>query len=81
MVQATSKAIIRKAAPSFEAMAWHQEKFQKINLEQFRGKQAHHCFHQHYLNHVSSLPFRQVRRPLLLASRLHLRVPNRDLPV
>lgn len=38
MVQAASKAIIRKAAPAFEGMAWYQQKFQKINLEQFRGK-------------------------------------------
>jgi len=38
MVQAGSKAVIRKAAPTFEAMAWWQNKFQKVSLEQFRGK-------------------------------------------
>jgi len=38
MVQAGSKACIRKAAPAFEGMAWWNNKFQAINLEQFRGK-------------------------------------------
>ena len=38
MVQAGSKAVIRKAAPAFEAMAWWNNQFQKIKLEDFRGK-------------------------------------------
>ena len=40
MVQAGSKAVIRKAAPAFEGMAWWNNKFQAINLEQFRGKNS-----------------------------------------
>ena len=38
MVQAASKAVIRQAAPGFKAMAWWQNKFQEVSLEQFRGK-------------------------------------------
>ena len=33
-----SKAIVRKAAPSFKATAWWQGKFQELSLEQFKGK-------------------------------------------
>ena len=32
------QAILRKPAPSFSAMAWYQDKFQKVSLEQFKGK-------------------------------------------
>ena len=33
-----SKAIIRKPAPAFQGMAWWQDKFQPISLDQFKGK-------------------------------------------
>ena len=33
-----SKAIIRRPAPSFKGMAWWQNKFQEISLEQFKGR-------------------------------------------
>jgi alkyl hydroperoxide reductase subunit AhpC len=43
MVQAGSKAVIRKAAPTFTAQAWWQNKIQEVSLEQFRGKFSLFC--------------------------------------
>ena len=78
MVQAGSKAVIRKAAPAFEGMAWWNNKFQAINLEQFRGKNSIiSCIIEANI----FLSPRQVRRPLFLAPGLHLRLPDRNLPV
>ena len=33
-----NKAVIRKPAPAFEAESWWQGRFQKVSLEQFKGK-------------------------------------------
>ena len=68
MVQATQKAIIRKAAPSFSAQAWYQDKFQTVNLEQFRGKFAIFDTFSDQLTLLRFVLHRQVRCPLLLAS-------------
>jgi len=56
-------AKVRKPAPEFEAMAWWGNAFKKVKLSDFKGKSL--C-----------LILRQVRRALLLASGLHLRVPH-----
>ena len=34
----TQRAIIRKPAPKFKAMAWHEKKFQEVSLDDYRGK-------------------------------------------
>jgi len=34
----TMKARIRQQAPDFEAMAWWQDKFQRVSKDQFLGK-------------------------------------------
>ena len=46
-----------------------------------RGKLTEQIKRQSYSSHVFSPLSRLVCRPLLLAPRFHLRVPNRDLPV
>lgn len=40
-----AKAIIRKPAPAFAGQAWWNNKFQEINLDQFKGKHLfpHSC--------------------------------------
>ena len=81
MVQPALRATVRKAAPTFEAAAWWQGRFQQVSLEQFRGNLTDQIKRRSDLSHVFCPLSRLVCRPLLLAPRLHLRVPNRDLPV
>ena len=63
----TEVAKVRKPAPEFEAMAWWNG-FKKVKLSDFKGKSTESL--------IITSSNRQVRRPVLLAPGLHLRVPH-----
>ena len=37
-MEARQVATVRKPAPAFKGMAWHEKKFQEISLDQYKGK-------------------------------------------
>ena len=68
-MQSLVKAVVRRPAPAFKAMAYWNNEFRELTLEQFRGKSN--------LTEQN----RQIRCALFLASCLYFCVPHRNLPV